>query len=319
MELTIEQALQQGVAAHKEGKLQDAERLYRAILQSQPLHPDANHNLGVLAVSVNKADAALPLFRTALESNPKIEQFWLSYIDALITEKQFDGAKQILEQAKNQGLAVEKLNALKTRLIPTAKVNESKLALKNNDDIFLYGAKDSGKSFLLQSTCNYYASDNKSSVYIPISEAIKHETGFIDSLEGLDLICLDDIDLIASNKDWEVGIFNLINDCLSSNCRLIFSSCKNPSSINFELADLRSRIKRIDHIELYPISDANLPEAIKFVSQLRSINLGDKEINYLVTYTKRNMSDLIEIISKLDQLSMELKRKITVPLIKEII
>ena len=59
MELTIEQALQQGVAAHKEGKLQDAERLYRAILQSQPTHSDANHNLGVLAVSVNKADAAL--------------------------------------------------------------------------------------------------------------------------------------------------------------------------------------------------------------------------------------------------------------------
>ena len=73
MELTIEQALQNGVAAHKEGKLQDAERLYRAILQSQPLHSDANHNLGVLAVSVNKADAALPLFKTALEANPKIE------------------------------------------------------------------------------------------------------------------------------------------------------------------------------------------------------------------------------------------------------
>ena len=50
MELTIEQALQQGVAAHKEGMLEDAERLYRAVLQSQPLHPDANHNLGVLAV-----------------------------------------------------------------------------------------------------------------------------------------------------------------------------------------------------------------------------------------------------------------------------
>ena len=33
MELTIDQALLQGVAAHKEGKLQEAERLYRAILQ----------------------------------------------------------------------------------------------------------------------------------------------------------------------------------------------------------------------------------------------------------------------------------------------
>tara|TARA_B100000780_G_scaffold137211_1_gene96051 strand:- start:304 stop:438 length:135 start_codon:yes stop_codon:yes gene_type:complete len=44
MELTIEQGLQQGVTAHKEGKLEEAERLYRAILQSQPEHPEANHN-----------------------------------------------------------------------------------------------------------------------------------------------------------------------------------------------------------------------------------------------------------------------------------
>ena len=102
MELTIEQALQQGIAAHKEGKLQDAERLYRAILQSQPLHPDANHNLGVLAVSVNKADAALPLFKAALEANPKIEQFWLSYIDALIKEKQFDNAKQVSSRQRSK-------------------------------------------------------------------------------------------------------------------------------------------------------------------------------------------------------------------------
>ena len=116
MELTIEQALQQGVAAHREGKLSEAERLYRAILQSQPAHPDANHNLAVLAISVNKADEALPLFKTALEVNPKIEQFWLSYIDALIKKKQFDNAKQVINQAKNQGVAGEKLNVLEAQL-----------------------------------------------------------------------------------------------------------------------------------------------------------------------------------------------------------
>ena len=110
MELAIEQALQRGVAAHKEGKLREAERLYLEILRSQPTHPDANHNLGVLAVSVNKAAAALPLFKTALEANPKIEQFWLSYIDALIKEQQFEHAKQVLEEAKTQGVAMEKLN-----------------------------------------------------------------------------------------------------------------------------------------------------------------------------------------------------------------
>jgi Flp pilus assembly protein TadD len=121
MELTIEQALQQGIAAHKEGKVQEAERLYRVILQSQPLHPDANHNLGVVAVSVNKADAALPLFKTALEANPKKEQFWLSYIDALIKEQQFDNAKQVLEQGKKEGVAGEKLNALESQLAPIAQ------------------------------------------------------------------------------------------------------------------------------------------------------------------------------------------------------
>ena len=116
MKLTIEQALQQGIAAHKEGKIQDAERLYRAILKSQPLHPDANHNLGILAVSVNKIDAALSLFKTALEANPKVEQFWLSYIDALIKAKQFHNAKQVLEQAKNKGVTEEKLTLLKAKL-----------------------------------------------------------------------------------------------------------------------------------------------------------------------------------------------------------
>ncbi|MFL2918936.1 MAG: tetratricopeptide repeat protein [Thalassobaculaceae bacterium] len=128
MELTIEQALQNGVAAHKEGRLQDAERLYRAILQSQPAHPDANHNLGVLAVSVNKAEAALPLFKTALEGNPKVEQFWLSYIDALIKEKQFENATQVFEQAKMQGLAEEKLNALEAQLVSISQTKNANSA-----------------------------------------------------------------------------------------------------------------------------------------------------------------------------------------------
>ena len=84
MELTVDQMLQQGVAAHNAGNPKEAERLYRAILEVQPKHPDANHNLGLIAISVNQIEAALPLFKTALNVNPNIEQFWLSYIDALI-------------------------------------------------------------------------------------------------------------------------------------------------------------------------------------------------------------------------------------------
>ena len=112
MELTIEQALQQGVAAHNSGNFQEAERAYQAILQSQPKHPDANHNLGLIAISVNQIEAALPLFKTALNVNPNIEQFWVSYIDALVKAKHLKDANQAIKKAKKKGFDATKLQAL---------------------------------------------------------------------------------------------------------------------------------------------------------------------------------------------------------------
>jgi Flp pilus assembly protein TadD len=121
MELTIGQALQQGIAAHKKGNLQDAERLYRAILQTQPTHPDANHNLGVIAVSLNKTESGLLLFKTAVEANPNVEQHWISYIDALIKVSQVKNAKRALKKAKRAGVAKNKLDALNQQLMSDSK------------------------------------------------------------------------------------------------------------------------------------------------------------------------------------------------------
>ena len=112
MELTIEQALHQGVTAHNAGNLQEAERFYKAILQSQPRHPDASHNLGLIAISANQIEAALTLFKTALGVNPNIEQFWLSYIDALVKAKRLKDAKQAITKAQKKGFDAKKLEAL---------------------------------------------------------------------------------------------------------------------------------------------------------------------------------------------------------------
>ena len=117
MKLSIEQALHLGVAAHKEGNLQEAERFYQAILKSQPEHPDANHNLGVLAVTLNNASAAIPLFQCALKGNPKIEQFWISYIAALIAENRINDAKQVIQKAEQQGVSQERLIPLKEQVV----------------------------------------------------------------------------------------------------------------------------------------------------------------------------------------------------------
>ena len=113
MESNLNQALQQAIAAHREGRLQDAERLYRAILQTQPNHPDANHNLGVLAVAVGKPLEAVPFFKQAVEVNPEIEQFWLSYIDVLIKLERFDEAKRVLVEGEKSASSSDKLDAFK--------------------------------------------------------------------------------------------------------------------------------------------------------------------------------------------------------------
>jgi DnaA family protein len=143
--------------------------------------------------------------------------------------------------------------------------------------------------------------------------------GILDSIENSDLICLDGLENIIANEEWEIAIFNLINNTLNNQCRLVFSSSIESSNNIFSLPDLDSRIKKLQSYELYPIDDANLLHALKHIANLSSINLGEREAHYLLTYSKRNISDLVSILESLDQLSMEKKKRISIPLIKEII
>ena len=187
------------------------------------------------------------------------------------------------------------------------------------DDLFIYGSKESGKTYLLQAMCNSYSSLNKSSLYIPLKKAMDYGVEIFESLENIQLICLDGIENVISAIEWEKAIFNLINKTLISKSRLIITSSEDLESLNFSLPDLESRLRKIESYELSPIQDKDILDALKYISKLKSINLGDKEARYLVTYSQRNISNLVHILESLDQLSMEMKRKITIPLIKEVI
>lgn len=78
MTSAIHQALQQGIEAQRKGNLREAERLYRAVLKIYPKNAEANHNLGLLAVAANKPTIAISLFKTALDADRSVEQYWLS-------------------------------------------------------------------------------------------------------------------------------------------------------------------------------------------------------------------------------------------------
>lgn len=109
---TIAQNLQQAVALHQAGELQEAKKLYRAILQIEPNHPEANHNMGVLAVQIKQPAAGLAHFMVALQTDPARGQYWLSYIDALYQSGQMEDARQVLAMAQQQGLQGDEIEAL---------------------------------------------------------------------------------------------------------------------------------------------------------------------------------------------------------------
>ncbi len=204
-----------------------------------------------------------------------------------------------------------------------SKLNKHLLSLLQNntfkDDLLIFGTKDSGKTYLLQALCNYFSNQGKSSFYLPMKQAKELSVDILESLESMELVCIDGIESIVGNRVWEIGLFNLINRSLNSKNRLIFTSSKNIDVMNFELTDLDSRLRKIQSHELYALADDEILSALKHIANLRSIELGSKEAQYLLTYANRNISDLVQILESLDQLSMEMKRKITIPLIKEVI
>ncbi len=112
----LERDLQEALSHHQAGRLQEAEALYRTILLAQPRHPDANHNMGVLAVQCGQAVAALPYFETALQASPEQPHHWLSYIETLIQAGRAEAARQVLALGRKHGLQGIAAEALAERL-----------------------------------------------------------------------------------------------------------------------------------------------------------------------------------------------------------
>ncbi len=82
-ELNLSQALQTAVAHHRAGELPQAEAIYRQILAHEPNHSNALHLLGVLALQVGRANAAVELIQKAISLQPRVSQYYSNLGDAL--------------------------------------------------------------------------------------------------------------------------------------------------------------------------------------------------------------------------------------------
>ena len=170
----------------------------------------------------------------------------------------------------------------------------------------------------MHAICNQLNLLEKKFALVPMNKAINMGIEIFQDLGSLDAVCIDDLQLILSNEDWEKAMFNLINECQQSDCSLIlsFSGTQSLEEIT-KLPDLLSRIKRMEYMTLHAVQDEFLNQALDFVSQQLEINLGKAELEFLLKHQTREFSLLVRNLISLDKEGASLKRKITIPLIKE--
>ena len=89
---TISEALAVAVHYHQSGNLQQAEAIYRQILQVDPSNADALHLLGVIAAQVGKHDLAVEYISQAIRLRPSEQTFHNNLGNALKEQGQLAAA-----------------------------------------------------------------------------------------------------------------------------------------------------------------------------------------------------------------------------------
>ncbi len=104
--------------AHENGLVEEAAKGYLEILNINQKHPEANHHLGLIETHTKGVNSALPRFEAAVMAKPSSEQFWVSYIDALILSGAIDTAASAIEHGLKFALSQETANLLANDLLP---------------------------------------------------------------------------------------------------------------------------------------------------------------------------------------------------------
>ena len=136
MKSNIIDLLKTAITAHQKGMLEEAEMLYREVLSTEPRQSDANHNLGLILTSKDKMEEALILLKVATKINPNIEQYWMSYTNALIKQNRLEEAETIYKKILTQQPESIKLHFnLGVLLNNLDKLNESEASYRKAIDL----------------------------------------------------------------------------------------------------------------------------------------------------------------------------------------
>lgn len=183
---------------------------------------------------------------------------------------------------------------------------------------FLWGKSNCGKTHLLEACCHFAAQQNLRVIYLPIAVIQPLSVDILLGLEHVDVVAIDDVDLLLGNKEYEQKLLSLYEDFRSRNAYLLLSASGPPQNLSCHLADLRSRLSMAMIYQLQCLSDDEKIIALQRHAQYRGLKLSITVARYLVYHCDRNMNQLIYMLDRLAKVSLERKKKVSIPLIKSI-
>lgn len=185
--------------------------------------------------------------------------------------------------------------------------------------VLLYGVAGTGKTHLLQAACHGANRAGLTASYLPLADMPGVGAGVLEGLEHVDLICIDDLQVVAGDADWERGLFNLINASRARGTRMIMAGTAPPTALGIGLPDLASRLSWGAVFRLQALDDADKLAVLRHRASRRGFELPEEVGRYLLNNCPRDLGSLIEILERIDRATLAEQRRVTVPFIKQLL
>ncbi len=173
----------------------------------------------------------------------------------------------------------------------------------NSSQIILVGPNKSGKTLL----GNIWKYNNNAQIFKNNFEYLisKKVNIFVDNY-------LEDLN--------ENQLFHIINHCNNYNLKILITSNQDLIDSKIKLLDLISRLKIFKPIKILQPDDDMLRNLLtKYFVENQIIIKSNEIFEYIIRRTDRTYEGILKIANQIDNLSLEKKRELTIPLIREIL
>ncbi|MBX2824187.1 MAG: DnaA regulatory inactivator Hda [Gammaproteobacteria bacterium] len=181
--------------------------------------------------------------------------------------------------------------------------------------IFLSGISGAGKTHLLSAACAQATTLGARIAYLPADVVV--DATAVDGLATFDLVCIDDLHRLPATRSSELALFTLINALREYQGRLLLAADRPAASLPTELPDLTTRLRWGAQFDVSPVAAEQLASVLGMRAEHMGLELGDDVLEFLLNRCPRRLSSLIETLRYIDQASLQAKRRITVPFVRE--